>query len=74
MKIDSENNDYNIKTTLERIASLILRENFLKFSNYTYKQLIEVPMGYPISNVVAEWKMGTLENIIRYDIKEVFRI
>lgn len=41
---------------------------------YINKQSQGMPIGSLMFNMVAEWKMQTLENIIINDLKELFRI
>lgn len=73
-KIDTENCDWDSKNTLQSATNLVLGEKLFKFNNPRYKQLEGIPMVSVICNVMAEWKMRTLQNIIRNDLKGVFRI
>lgn len=51
----------NIKITLKCDIHLIFNNNYLTFDNKIYKQFNEVPIGSPISRLLAELILRTLE-------------
>lgn len=55
--IQNRYTDPDIINTMQSETNLILNECYFIFNNNIYKQVKDVPMGSPISNVVTEWKM-----------------
>lgn len=66
--------DPNISTTLQSATDLILNERYSKFNNKLYKENKGVPLGSPISNVIAEWKLRNLDTKILNEHKTEFRL